>query len=113
MMIHTSPIVTGTTPAELRPKMLAMLRPKVGLKPDASDPRLEADLDAFLARTGRGLVAVPSTRVRNYTFAEAVAAGEATADLIDALLRDIDLSADTRRALFDDPAWYVTRLVAS
>jgi len=56
---------------------------------------------------------VPSTRVRNYTFAEAVAAGEATADLIDALLRDIDLSADTRRALFDDPAWYVTRLVAS
>ena len=65
----------------------------------------------FLARTTKGLEGVPRSRVRNYTFAEALAAGEASAEMIDAILRDPDLPADRRRELLDDATWYVPRFV--
>jgi RNA polymerase sigma factor (sigma-70 family) len=111
MVVHTSPVLTGTQVSEIRPKLLFALRPKVGLAPDAPSARLEAAADAFLSRTARGLEAVARAKVKHYTFAESLAAGEATADLVDALLRDMDLSPEARRALLDDPTWYVPRLV--
>jgi hypothetical protein len=113
MVIHTSPIVTGAAVPELRGKLLTMLRPKVALATDAADARLDAAVDAFVARTGRNLTAVPRVRVKHYTFADSVQAGEATADLVDALLREFPLSADARKALLEDPSWYVLRLVAA
>jgi hypothetical protein len=112
MVIHTSPLVTGAAVADLKPRLFGLLRPKVGLSEGASDPRLEAAVDAFLARTTRGLEPVPRTLARNYTFAHAMLAGEATADLVDGLLRDFDLSPEARKALLEDPSWYVPRLVS-
>ena len=55
IIIHTSPVVTGATAAEMRPKLLALLRPKVGIAADAPAPRLEAAVDQFLARATNGL----------------------------------------------------------
>jgi hypothetical protein len=111
MIIHTSVVLTGASPAEMRPKMMALLRQKLGLAADAAAPRLESAVDPFLARTTKGLEAVPKARVRNYTFADAMAAGEASADLVDAMLRDPDLAADKRKELLDDPTWYVPRVI--
>ncbi len=114
MIIHTSAVLGGATAAEMRPKLLTLLRPKVGLRGDAADaaaPRLDAAVDQFLARATKGLEAVPKARARNYTFAQAVAAGEASVELVETLLRDPDLAAEPKKALFDDPFWYVPRLI--
>ena len=111
MVIHTSPILTGATPADVRGKLVGLLRGKLGLAADVAEPRLEAVADAFTARATRGLVAVPAKRVKHYTFAEAMAAGEASAELVESLLRDLDLADGVRKALLEDPAWYVPRLV--
>lgn len=112
MVIHTSPVVTGATAAEMRPKLLALLRPKVGAAADVPAPRLEAAVDQFLARATKGLEPVTRARARNYTFAQAVAAGEASVELVETLLRDPDLATERRAELFDDPSWYVPRILA-
>lgn len=111
LVLHTSPVVTGAAVADLRPKLLGILRGKLGVAPDAASPRLEAAVDGFLARTGPGLAAVPKVRAKFYTFADALAAGEASAELVDVLLRDLDLTPEVRKALLDEPAWYIPRLV--
>jgi hypothetical protein len=111
MVIHTSPVVTGANVGEMRPKLIALLKPKVGVAGDATNPRLDAAADTFLAKAGRGLTAVPATRARNYTFAEALVAGDATSELVETLLRDFELTPDARRALLEDPSWYVPRIV--
>ena len=112
MVIHTSPILTGANGAEMRPKLLALLRPKIGVANDAAAPRLEAAVDRFLARATRGLEPVTKVRARNYTFAQAMAAGEATVELVAALLGDPELAAEKRKELLDDPSWYVPRVIA-
>jgi len=112
MIIHTSPVVTGAAAAEMRPKLLALLRPKVGVAADATAPRLEAAVDQFLARATKGLEPVTRARARHYTFAQAVAAGEASVELVETLLRDPELATEKRGELFDDPSWYVPRIVA-
>ncbi|MCC7138028.1 MAG: sigma-70 family RNA polymerase sigma factor [Planctomycetes bacterium] len=111
MVLHTSPVVAATRVEDLRGKLIALLRPKLGLAEGAASPALERAVDAFVGRTTLALVAVPKARVRAYSFADALAAGEATADLVGALLRDADLAPDVRKALLDDPTWYVPRLV--
>jgi hypothetical protein len=111
MVIHTSPILTGAAPADVRGKLAGLLRGKLGLAADAAEPRLDAAVDAYTARATRGLVAVPAARVKHYTFAEAMAAGEASAELVETLLRDLDLADGVRKALLEDPAWYVPRFV--
>ena len=111
LVFHTTTVVTGATAADLRPKLVGLLRPKVGLAEGASDPRVDAAVDAWLARASRGVEPVARSAARNYTFAQAVVAGEATAELVEALLRGMDLSADAKRALRDDPTWYVARLL--
>ena len=112
MVIHSTTVVTGATAADLRPKLQALLRPKVGLAEGVVDPRLDAAVDAYLARASRGLEPVPRTAARNYTFAQAVVAGEASAELVEALLRGMTLTPELKRALLDDPTWYVARLLA-
>jgi hypothetical protein len=112
LVIHTSPVLAGATLPEVRTKLAKVLRPKAGLEDGVEDPRFDAALDAFLARAGRALQPVPRVRVRHYTYAEAMVAGEATAELVDALLRDLDLTTEARQALLDDFSWYVPRLVA-
>jgi hypothetical protein len=112
MVIHTSPVIAAASVAEMRPPLAKFLRPKLGIAEGAAEPRLDAAVDAFLARTTRGLEPVPKALARNYTFAQAMVAGEATADLVDGLLRDFDLPADLKKALLEDPSWYVPRLFA-
>jgi RNA polymerase sigma-70 factor (ECF subfamily) len=111
MVIHTSPVLGGQNVAEMRTALTKILRPKVGLAEGATEARFDAAVDAFLARATRGLEAVPKAAARNYTYAQAMTAGEASADLVDVLLREFDLSAELEKALLDDPAWYVPRLV--
>lgn len=113
MILHTSTVVTGANAGEMRPKLVALLRPKVGLAADAPATRVESLVDSFLARAAKGLEPVARARARYYTFAEAVAAGEASVELVDALLRDPDLSGELRRQLLDDPTWFVPRIVKS
>ncbi len=113
MVIHTSPILAGATPADVRTKLLGVLRGKLSLAADVVEPRLDAAVDAFVARATRGLTPVPANRVKHYTFVDAMAAGEASAELVEALLRDLDLTDGARKALLEDPAWYVPRLVVT
>jgi hypothetical protein len=112
MIFHTSPVVTGATAAEMRPKLLALLRPKVGAAADAAAPGLESAVDRFLARATKGLEPVTRARATHYSFAQAVAAGEASVELVETLLRDPDLAKEKRSELFEDPSWYVPRILA-
>jgi hypothetical protein len=111
MILHTTAVVTGADAAEIRPKLLALLRPKVGLAPDAPSPRLEAHVETFLAHAMRGARPVPKVRAKHYSFAEGLVAGEASVALVEALLRDLDLPEAARRSLADDYAWYLPRPV--
>jgi len=112
MVIHTSPVLVGATAADVRSKLVGVLRGKLGLTAEVVDPRLDAAADAFVGRATRGLAAVPANRVKPYTFVEAMSTGEASAELVEALLRDLDLADGVRKARLEDPAWSVPRLVA-
>jgi hypothetical protein len=111
MILHTTLVVTGATVPEARAKLGKVVRGKLGLDPAASAPALDRDLDAFLARFTPTLEPVAPALAARYSYAQGLLAGEATADLVDALLRDSDLPPATRQALFDDFAWYLPRLV--
>jgi RNA polymerase sigma-70 factor (ECF subfamily) len=111
MVIHTSPVLPGANAAEIRTKLIGVLEGKLATG-DAGRPAVERAADAFLQRTQTLLASpTPRHRLKNYTYAQALVAGEASADLVDALLASLELPADKRQALLDDPAWYVPRVV--
>lgn len=111
LVLHTSPVLTGSEPAELGRKLSTLLRKKLALADDAGAPRLDAAVAAWQAAATRGSAPVEKARVKQYTFADALRAGEATATLVETLLRDLDLAPAVADALRKDPAWYVPRLV--
>jgi hypothetical protein len=113
MVIHSSTVLSEANAADLRRDLLAAVRTQVGVAGDAPAPRVEAAVDAYLARTTRTLSPVPKVRAKRYTADEALVAGEATADLVDSLLRDSEATPAARTALLDDPTWYVLRLIQS
>ncbi len=111
MILHTSPVLTGADAAEIRTKLGALVRKGLGLPPDAVSAPLEPLLDAFVSRALRGVEAVPAADARHYGYAQGLQSGEATCDLVDGLLRDLDLPPPAREALLQSPTWYVPRLV--
>jgi hypothetical protein len=111
LVVNTSHLARGATPAEIRSSLSGALRAALGLAADAPAPRLDPLLDAFVTRTARGLAPVPPVNARNFSYAEGLAAGEATVDLVEGVLRELDLPAARKTALADDPTWYVPRLV--
>lgn len=113
MIIHTSPVVVGDTPAEIRTKLLGLVRTQAGIKADAPSPAVDRLVDAFLVRVTPSLEPVPKSRLKNYSFAQGLAAGEATVELVEGLLREPDLAPAARQALLDDFTWYVPRLRAA
>ena len=113
MIIHTSPVIVGDTPAEIRAKLQGLVRQAAGMKADAPSPPVDRLVDAFLARITPSLEPVPKSRLKNYSYAQGLAAGEATVELIEGLLRDADLAPAARQALLDDYTWYVPRLRAA
>jgi hypothetical protein len=113
MVIHNTTAVTGVNAAEIRGKIVGLAKTRAGIGADAAAPRLEAAVDRFVERTTRALEPVPRARVTHYTADEAQTGGEATVDLVEALLRDGEAPAASRRAILDDPQWYVPRIVAS
>ena len=111
MVVHSTVAVTGDGPATFRTKLGAILRGRVGLEAAAPAPRLDALVDAFVARTQRIQEPVVQAQVRNWTYAQGLVAGEATVDLVDGILREIDLTAHRRSAIFDDATWYIPRTI--
>jgi hypothetical protein len=111
MILHTSPVVTGADAAQVRAKVGALLRKNLALAPDAVQPALDTLAEAFTTRALRGAEPVAQARVKHYSFAQGLQAGEAMADLVDGLLREVDLAPPQREALLGDPTWYVPRLV--
>ena len=111
MILHTTVVVTGETAADLRPKLLALVRKSVGLAADAPSAVLDRAADAFLARLAASLEPVSKSRAAKYSFAQGLAAGEATVELVESLLRDVELTQAARDALLDDFTWYIPRLV--
>jgi RNA polymerase sigma-70 factor (ECF subfamily) len=112
MILHTTAVLTGQDLAEVRAKTLQRVRKALDLDATTPAPQIEGPVDAFLARTARGLDPVPSPQARYYSYADGSRCGEASAELVDALLADPGLSPAVRRALLDDPTWYLPRLVA-
>lgn len=112
MVIHTSPVVSGATPAEIRTKLVGVLEAKLA-QGEPGRAALESAAEAFLQRT-QSLVAAPTPkhRLKNYTYAQALVAGEASAELVERLLAGLELTAEKRTALLEDPAWYVPRILA-
>lgn len=111
MILHTSPVVTGPDPAEIRSKLGALVRKALAMASNAAAAPLEPLLDAFVRRALLNVDAVPASEARHYGFAQGLQSGEATCDLVDGLLRDLDLPPATREALLASPTWYVLRLV--
>lgn len=111
MVLHTSPLAAGADSAQIRAALSRGVAQAWGLAEAAQAGPVERLLDAFLARLAPGLEAVPQARARNYTYAQALAAGEATADLVDGLLQEGSVSAEARARLLDSPAWFIPRLV--
>ena len=71
---------------------------------------LDRDLDAYFARFP-SVEPVAAATARNYSYAQGLVAGEASAELVDAILRDVDMSADAKRAFADDFTWWIPRVV--
>lgn len=112
MVIHTTVLVARESVDEMKKGLATALRPRAGLAEGAVAPRLDAAVDAFLAKTTRALQPVPKSQMRRYTSDEALVAGEATADLVDSLLTDSEATPAAKKALFNDPTWYIPRLLA-
>jgi hypothetical protein len=112
MVIHTSPVISGATPAEIRTKLVGLLEGKLA-QGEPGRAALESAAEAFLQRT-QSLVAAPTPkhRLKNYTYEQALVAGEASAELVERLLAGLELTAEKRTALLEDPAWYVPRILA-
>jgi len=111
MILHTSPVVTGGDVEQVRTKLGAMLRRTAGLAPEAASPAVDRLIDAFATRALRGVAPVAASEARHYSYAQGLQAGEAMADLVDGVLRDVDLAPPAREALLGDPTWYIPRLV--
>lgn len=112
MILHTSPVITGADVGQVRARLGTLLRKKLGLAPESAAPVLDGLLDAFLARALRGMDSVPASQARCYSYTQGLQAGEAMADLVDGVLRDVDLAPPVREALLGDPTWYIPRLVS-
>ena len=112
MILHTSPVVAGADAGEVRADVGALLRRTLGLAPEAVSPPLDALVDAFTARALRGVEPVAPARAKHYSYAHGLQAGEAMADLVDGVLREVELTAQAREALLNDPTWFIPRLVS-
>jgi hypothetical protein len=112
MVIHTSPVVTGAAPADVAAKLTGLLRQRLQLGEGPPPAALETAVARFLESAGRDMAPVPRAKLKHYTRAEALLAGEATVEMVEGLLRDLDLSSDARTSLKDAPTWYVPRLLA-
>ena len=109
MILHSTIVVTGADAAQIKAKLGPIVRRALGLAADAAAPALDGLLDAFVARGLRGVESVPTSQARYYTFAQGLQAGEATAELIDGVLREFDLDLG-RDDLLQSPTWYLLRL---
>ncbi len=110
MILHSSPILIGADRSEVGKKLKGVLTKKLHLS--ASDAAaLDDAVDAWLGNVSAILEPVDKTRVKHYSYADGLAAGEATALLYDRILRDVTLSPEDRKTLLDDFAFYVPRLV--
>ncbi len=111
MILHTSPVIGGTSADEIGTKLTEILIRKYGIA-DEHQASL-ARIVASWTQATSSLVSnvVPENRVRNYTFAEGLSAGEATVALVDQLLRDIELTDEAKKKVMDDYAIYVPRRV--
>jgi hypothetical protein len=112
MILHTSPVVAGADAGQVRTNVGALLGKNLGLAPEAVSPPLDALVEAFTSRALRGAEAVVAARAKHYSYAHALQAGEAMADLVEGVLREVDLTAPVREALLNDPTWFILRLVS-
>jgi len=112
MVLHTTTVVTGTNAAQIREKLLPIVRSRAGLAADAASTAADRAVDAFVDRTTRGLQPVPAVKARYYSADDALVAGEASADLVDALLRDVATTQAAKDALLDDGRWVLPRLTS-
>ena len=111
MIIHTSPILTGASADEIAVKLTGLLTKKLGLDAEGV-AALERPLDQW-KHDVRGLLGpVAPTRAKHYTYDQGDAAGAATVRLVNRILGELDLTPEARKALLDDFAIYVPRIVA-
>ncbi len=111
MILHTSPLLTGTSVDEIAGKLRGILVKKLAL-PAEEAQRLEGSLDGWKTDVRDLLERVPATRLRHFTYAQGILAGEASVRLTTRLLAELKLSEEARHALLDDYAIYVPRIVA-
>ncbi|MDJ0974445.1 MAG: sigma-70 family RNA polymerase sigma factor [Planctomycetota bacterium] len=110
MILHTSPVLTGADRAEVGAKLKTVLAKKFAVGADDAGT-LDAAVEAWLGGVARILEPVDKLRVKHYSYEQGLAAGEATALLYDRMLRDVPLTDAARKALLDDFAFYVPRLI--
>ncbi|MGE3166613.1 MAG: RNA polymerase sigma factor [Planctomycetota bacterium] len=111
MIIHTSPILQGATPEELKTKLGQLVSARYSLA-DAEGVWLEGLLQNWRARVAPILHEVPPHRVRYYTFEESVIAGHATVELLTELLGHATDDA-ARATILDEAGFLIPRLVAA
>ena len=114
MIIHTSPLIVGTRPTEIRDKFRTLLQHRYALSPEteAGDViDLDAAIDAWWEScTSLTEVAVHPARAKNYTFDQSVLAGEATVALLREILSRRELTEESRTQILEDPAFFIPRL---
>ena len=111
MILHTSPVLVGATIDEIATKLRGLLAKKLDLGEEGA-ARLDAPLESWKQDVRGLLEPVPSTRLKHYSYAQGETAGAATVRLVQRLLGELELGAEIRKALLDDFAIYVPRVVA-
>lgn len=109
MILHTSPVITGTSIDEIATKLGGLLAKKLGL---ADTRPLEGPLDLWKHDVRGLLEPVAPTRLKHYSYAQGETAGAATVRLVTRLLNELDLESTVQKALIEDFAIYVPRIVA-
>lgn len=109
MIIHTSPVITGSTPAEISAKFAEFVVKRYSLSAEQKAqlaPALEAWLQEFTPLT-------PCARnaARNYTCAQGAQAGAATVRLQTEMLNLLSPTEEQRRLILNDNGFFIPRLV--
>lgn len=111
LIIHTSPLLTGSNVEEVKQKLESMLAQKFQWNESQSEAAAPY-IAKWVERIQPISEPVRSSRARHYSYEEGALAAEATVELYEDLLRYLELDGEIVDRLLDDYAIYIPRILA-
>ncbi|MCI0651602.1 MAG: sigma-70 family RNA polymerase sigma factor [Planctomycetes bacterium] len=109
MLVHTSPIVTGTNAEELRTACADLLAARYSLTAEQKE-RLLPLLAEWIEDVDGLLAPVEKRRARHFTYDEGIVAGRATVSLLAKILDVLELDDAARGKIIDEPGFLIPRI---